>query len=291
MDLHIAHKTIYRYSPTFSGESHMEARLRPLEIAGEQQCRDFGLTVNPVAPVYGYDMAGHYGYVSHFTIKDILHDELEIVADSWVRTLNANPFDKVNLVEPDWDKLRDEKLQGALAEWLAPTPLTWYLDEWSVKPPNESVFDYGQALMDCVYEGFDYVPGSTDVSTPLDQFVKQRRGVCQDYAHFMISIARTAGVPARYVSGYVYSGLGRATHGEGAMHAWVELFIPHANCWMGYDPTNNIVVGDYHVKVAVGRDYSDVPPTKGVLRASRGSGLPEQTSLTVEVRVTEEPFD
>ncbi len=102
----------------------------------------------------------------------------------------------------------------------------------------------------------------------------------------MLSAARSRGVPARYVSGYVYCRGRRRRHtAAGATHAWVELYLPHAQTWKGFDPTNNVLVADKHIKVAVGRDYADVPPTKGILRAAPGSPLPTETNLEVEVRV------
>lgn len=102
----------------------------------------------------------------------------------------------------------------------------------------------------------------------------------------MLSAARSHGVPARYVSGYVYSGETEGeVNGGGATHAWVELWLPEAQVWKGFDPTNNVLIADKHIKVAVGRDYADVPPTKGILRAAPGSPLPRETNLEVEVRV------
>ena len=151
--------------------------------------------------------------------------------------------------------------------------------------PLPSVLSYAQALSAEIYGQFQYVPGATEISTPLSEFVMLKRGVCQDYAHLMLSAARAHGVPARYVSGYIYAGEDSGTHGAGATHAWVEIYLPHAGVWKGFDPTNNILVADRHIKVAVGRDYADVPPTKGIVRAGPGLPLPSATQLTVEVRV------
>ena len=132
---------------------------------------------------------------------------------------------------------------------------------------------------------FSYVSGATEISTLLTDFISQKSGVCQDYAHLMLSIARSAGIPARYVSGYVWQGEHGETHGAGATHAWVEVYIPHSEEWRGFDPTNNVIVADKHVKIAVGRDYADVPPTKGLLRAARGYPLPLTKQLDVSVKM------
>lgn len=286
MRLSIAHTTTYAYDLSFCGDTYMEARLRPLTAAGQQACHEFRLSTQPESPVFEYGLSGEGGSVSHFTVKDLGHDRLVIRAESIVETMLGNPFETVELGATDWDRLADPDLRNAQAEWLGPTGLTRYDGDLGLPNlPREGVFEFGQALTAFIHGQFEYVPGSTDVSTPLETVVRQRRGVCQDYAHFMIAAARSAGVPARYVSGYVFSGSDRTTLGSDATHAWVELFIPHSGAWIGFDPTNNVVAADRHVKIATGRDYTDVPPTKGLLRPSRGCPLPGRTDLIVDVRV------
>jgi transglutaminase-like putative cysteine protease len=299
MFLKIDHTTTYKYDVEFAGESHMEARLCPMSEPGRQRCLEFSLSVTPRVPVFEYGLAGQLGAVSHFVVRNVPHSALIIHAESRVETFVTNPFASLTLDAGDWDLLLSPDVMVDHAEWLSPTDLTPTDTGWDIPDlPRSSVLEYGQALMQLVYDNFEYVPGSTDVSTTLSQFVQQRRGVCQDYAHLMISSARSAGVPARYVSGYIYTsrsplpllggGRGEATHGADATHAWVELYVPHASQWVGFDPTNNIVVSDRHIKVAAGRDYADVPPTKGLLRPSRGSSLPSSTELVVAVSVSEE---
>lgn len=288
MRLSIAHTTTYAYDVPFVGESYMEARLRPLTAAGEQVCREFRLTTDPSATIFEYNLAAEGNSVSHFTIKDAGHRNLVIHAESVVDTLIDNPFADVELDAGDWTGLADPAVRNNQAEWLPSTPLTnFFADPELPQLPRESVFEYAQALMEFIYSHFEYVPGSTDVSTPLETFVNQRRGVCQDYAHLMIAIARAAGVPSRYVSGYVSSGSNQNTHGSDATHAWAELYLPKTGVWKGFDPTNNVVVAGRHVKIGTGRDYNDVPPTKGLLRPGRGYALPTTTELLVDVRITE----
>jgi len=290
MRLSIAHTTTYAYDIFFTGDSYMEARLRPLTAPGQQICREFRLTTNPTAQLFEYSLAGEGGSVSHFTLKDEGHDRLVIHAESTVDTLIDNPFSDIELGAGDWAGLADPVVRNDQAEWLTSTPITEFVRDSELPDlPRDSVFEYGQALMDFIYGHFEYVPGSTDISTPLETFVNQRRGVCQDYAHFMIAVARAAGVPARYVSGYVFSAVNANVHGSDATHAWVEIYLPHAKAWKGLDPTNNVVVAEKHVKIATGRDYSDVPPTKGILRPGRGYSLPGKTDLLVDVRVVEVP--
>ena len=138
-------------------------------------------------------------------------------------------------------------------------------------------------LSETLYEAFQYVPGSTSVVSPIERILESGRGVCQDYAHVMISIARSWGVPSRYVSGYLYveDDAGQPIPAA-AGHAWVECRLPGLG-WVGFDPTNNWIVGQQHVRVAVGRDYHDVAPTRGIFH---GGG---DTRLEVEVRMESIP--
>jgi len=285
LKLRVSHTTRYRYDAPLLGECFMEARLRPLTVAGEQVCGEYAVTVDPPVPVFANDQPDQMGLVNHFVLRGDSHTALSIHAHSRVETLRADPFADLDLLAKDWPGLTDDGLRGRCAEFLTPTPLVPLGHIWEGPGPAASVLAYGQALSQAIYEGFEYVPGATDTTTPLAEFVAQGRGVCQDYAHLMLSAARSRGVPARYVSGYVYAGGDDGTHGAGATHAWVELFLPHYGGWRGFDPTNNVLAADRHVKIAVGRDYADVPPTKGLLRAGPGLLLPSETALEVEVRV------
>ncbi len=291
MKYHISHMTRYEYDAPLSGECFMEARLRPLTVSGEQVCRSYTITVNPVVPVFGYDQLHQMGLVNHFVVRGEPYQTLSICADSDVETLKLNPFETLNLLAEDWPALSDKSLHEEYAEYLAPTPLVPLFGAWSGPEPLPSVLAYGQALSHEIHTEFEYVPGSTDILTPLADFVAQKRGVCQDYAHLMLAAARSRGVPARYVSGYIYAGADDGTQGAGATHAWVELFLPQSEdwktsgVWTGFDPTNDILTAGSHIKIAVGRDYADVPPTKGLVRAAAGSPLPSETALIVEVSV------
>ncbi len=118
------------------------------------------------------------------------------------------------------------------------------------------------------------------MDSPVDDALRNRKGVCQDYAHIMIALVRRMGIPCRYVSGYLFHKAGSKTRStEGATHAWVEAYLPELG-WLGLDPTNNVIADESHVRTAVGRDYADVPPTRGVFKGDASS------ELTVAVRVT-----
>ena len=277
--------TRYEYDAPLTGECFMEARLRPLTVLGEQVCRAYAMTVDPSATVFSFDQPDQMGFVNHFVLRGEPYQRLTIRAASTVETLRTNPFEHLNLLAEDWNLLAAQSLGDQCAEFLAPTPLVPLGGAWAGPEPLPSVLAYGQALSDAIYTQFEYVPGATDLLTPLSEFIAQKRGVCQDYAHLMLSAARSRGVPARYVSGYIYAGAGEGTQGAGATHAWVELYLPSTGAWQGFDPTNNVLVAGSHIKIAVGRDYADVPPTRGLLRAALGSPLPSETALVVEVSV------
>jgi transglutaminase-like putative cysteine protease len=134
-------------------------------------------------------------------------------------------------------------------------------------------------LNSSIFGAISYVPKSTRVDSPVDDALRNRQGVCQDYSHIMLALVRRMGIPCRYVSGYLFHRAGEQVRStEGATHAWVEAYLPGIG-WLGFDPTNNIMAGEQHVRTAVGRDYADVPPTRGVFKGEASS------ELTVAVRV------
>ena len=145
-------------------------------------------------------------------------------------------------------------------------------------------------LNSAIYQAFDYAPKTTRVDSPIDEALRLRKGVCQDFAHIMITLVRHLRIPCRYVSGYLLQqGRSQERSTSDAMHAWVEAYLPTLG-WIGFDPTNNTLADERHVRVATGRDYADVTPTRGVLRGNAESELavtirfaPSQVALTEEI--------
>lgn len=135
-----------------------------------------------------------------------------------------------------------------------------------IRPANATPFILSQLLSTYIYQNFTYQKGITDAETKMDEAWKLKAGVCQDFAHILLVMIRMAGIPARYVSGYICP-LQYETRGEGATHAWVEAFIPGYG-WLGLDPTNNCIVNDRHVKLATGRSFNDCTPVKGTYKGS-----------------------
>ena len=138
-----------------------------------------------------------------------------------------------------------------------------------------------------LYESFEYAPKSTRVDSPIDDALAARRGVCQDFAHVMIALVRNMGIPCRYVSGYLFhSHTGDERSVDGASHAWVEAWLPSLG-WIGLDPTNRTLAMDRHIRVAIGRDYYDVPPTRGSFKGNARSEL----GVAVRVQTTDAPIE
>ena len=131
-----------------------------------------------------------------------------------------------------------------------------------------------------IYDRFEYRPQSTRVDSPIDEALDARSGVCQDFAHIMIALVRDIGIPCRYVSGYLFHHDRADRSSIGATHAWVEALLPDIG-WVGFDPTNNRLAEDRHIRVAIGRDYSDVPPTKGVFKGV--SAVRSELAVAVKV--------
>ena len=151
-------------------------------------------------------------------------------------------------------------------------------------PVRESVMEL-RMLNTTIRDAFQYMPGITDAQSPIEVALKERRGVCQDFAHIMIAIARHWGIPARYVSGYLHHRpRSQDRSGDDATHAWLEAYLPSLG-WIGFDPTNDILAGERHIRAAVGRDYADVPPTRGTFKGGARSEL----AISVVVEPTQAP--
>jgi len=280
MLLHVYHRTLYRY-PTPATESHNELRLMPWNDDAQTRL-DFRLTVRPSAPVFSYRLPG--GTVHHFNVREP-HTELEIVAEARVETRRTNPFESLNLLDDDWEFYRRFSVQQDFAEFLAPTRLVPLhaeaerIAQVARRKAGASAASFLITLTRLLNRVLTYEPGATHVHTTLDEFLANRRGVCQDFAHLMLSVCRSQGIPARYVSGYLHLALGQtATHLDSGTHAWVECLLP-SGVWRGFDPTNSLLANEYYVKAHLGRDYADAAPTRGVYRG------PAEHTMEAEVRV------
>jgi transglutaminase-like putative cysteine protease len=278
----IRHLTKFLYSNMVS-ESMMETRMHPRSDQN-QRCLTFHLSVSPRCRVFSY--RDHLAnQIHHFDIPG-QHGQLVIVAESLVEVAPAAQIPA--FLAPDaWAELDNMIQQGDYwemlfpSEFAAPTPaLDALAEELDVRRRDDPLMVLHQ-LNEQIYKYFDYKPKSTKVDSPIDLALSTRTGVCQDFAHIMITLVRSKlRIPCRYVSGYLFHGESdhdRSVHS--ATHAWIEALVPQLG-WVGFDPTNWLVAGDRHIRTAIGRDYSDVPPTHGIFRGRANS------ELTVAVRVT-----
>ena len=278
----IRHVTKFRYSSPVT-ESQMEARVQP-RSDGVQRCLNFQLTVSPQARASSF--RDFLGNTVHYFDVQRRHAQLVIVSEALV-DVQTPPELPASLGEGAWESMEKHTASNDAWEMMlpsrfaAPSPLLSELGRAvalrSSGDPLQTCLHVNRAL----HDWFEYVPKSTRVDSPIDEALANRKGVCQDFAHIMIALLREAGIPARYVSGYLF----HRRHGgdrssEGATHAWVEAMLPGLG-WVGFDPTNNILAGDRHIRTAVGRDYFDVPPTRGVFKGDADS------ELSVSVRVSE----
>ncbi len=240
--------------------SYNEARITPLTTV-DQLVLDAAVEVTPPARVYRY--LDYWGSVVHSFEVSVAHRELVVTGRSVVETsVPSAPAQPLSWADLDAEQLVDE-----WSELLAPTAMV-RPDARIAEAAAEIRGDHppagaGRAAVDWVHSRLSYVPGTTGVHTSAAEALAGGRGVCQDFAHLTLTLARAMGIPGRYCSGYLHpnpdAGIGHPVAGES--HAWVELWCGD---WQGFDPTSSWPVGERHVLVARGRDYHDVTPLKGV---------------------------
>ncbi len=276
----IRHITRFRYSTPIS-ESIMEVRIQP-RTEGTQHCLDFRLVTSPRSRILDY--RGEQGNkVHHFDVPN-RHTQLTLNAQSLVELIPP-PEPPQALPASTWEELDaltagDEYWDTLMpSHFASPTDLLYELAHELHIERRDDPLTVLREIMTGLHNRIDYVPKNTKVDSPIDDALQVRRGVCQDFAHIMITMVRTLGIPCRYVSGYLFQQGGhRDRSSESATHAWVEALLPGLG-WVGFDPTNDTLAGGGHIRVAVGRDYADVPPTRGVFRG----GAESELSVTVKV--------
>jgi transglutaminase-like putative cysteine protease len=281
MILSIVHRTDYAYAQTVS-ESLNETRLRPISNE-DQVCHSFEIEINPPAPVSHY-LDFFLNMVHVFEINQP-HRALSVVTRSLVETFPPSlPTGAVvsfeSLGATQTDSACYDFLQAS--HFVSTDVPVWKLAmDWVQE--RTDVLQACQKIMKEIYEGFEYCTEVTNVHTHLTEVLDLRKGVCQDFTHVMIGVCRCLGIPARYVSGYLFTNPGpEALRGTEASHAWCEVFLPTLG-WRGFDPTNNQMADGRYVKLAIGRDYHDVPPVRGTYRGSRSRRM----TVGVSVRQAE----
>jgi transglutaminase-like putative cysteine protease len=274
----IQHTTAYSYLEPVS-LCHNIARLMPRNT-NEQICRNTVIQIIP-APDRINEYEDFFGNkVIYFSIEKE-HWELTVHVTSEVeRRENINEE-----ILPG--KLRSENELLDVKQYSLATPMTSWNEEillYASKSfqPERSVFEAAGDLTKRIYKDFEYKPGHTTISTPLSQVMKERKGVCQDFAHLAIACIRSVGLSARYVSGYIETFSPEGAEkliGTDASHAWFSLFTPEQG-WVDFDPTNNCIVSDQHITIGWGRDYADIAPMEGIILSSGSHEL----TVSVDVK-------
>jgi transglutaminase-like putative cysteine protease len=283
----IRHVTRFRYSRPVR-QTVMELRMQPRSEL-PQTVRSFQIVTVPRAHLYAY--TDHFGNaVYHFNVLRE-HPELRIDAQSVVEVTPVAPLPPA-ADTLEWQRFNDFNLKPEHHDFLGPSAFTRetaalraFIAQRELEKPGVDPLSAIRRLNSTIYESFDYAVGVTGVDSPIDDPLRAGRGVCQDFAHIMIAIARNWGIPARYVSGYLYHRRDdRDRSATDASHAWVEVWLPSFG-WIGFDPTNNLATGERHIRAAVGRDYADVPPTRGTYKGAVESEL----AVAVSVMPTSAP--
>lgn len=273
--IRVVHATGYRYEAPVT-QSYNEARLTPRSDR-RQNVIVARVETSPATRSYRY--TDYWGTVVTAFDLHAPHRELKVVSSSVVETGNdSEPLDKAS-----WADLRESDLLDRYTELLEPTAYTPRDRELAAIArdlrrgvrPAEAVL----AASKWVNEQLTYHPGATGVHSTASDAWRAREGVCQDFAHLTLVLLRLMGIPSRYVSGYLHTKRDAALREvvRGESHAWIEAWTGD---WWGYDPTNDIPVGPRHIWVALGRDYADVAPLKGIYSGGAASALDVSVEVT-----------
>jgi transglutaminase-like putative cysteine protease len=290
MLLHVVHETAFDYAPAVKTAQHM-SHLKPVDDA-LQRVLSHRLTIDP-APAQQGESLDAYGNARAFFSLQAVHARLKVVAESTVET-RAAP-EPVHTMA--WEAVRERMRYHRAArydpagEFVFGSPYVPRDEKFAdyARPsfaPERPLLEAARELMARIHEDFVYEAQATDVETPALDALALRKGVCQDFAHIMLGCLRSLGLPARYVSGYLLTeppaGQPRLV-GSDASHAWVALYLPQdggPGTWAELDPTNNRAPGEDYVRLAIGRDYSDVSPMRGVIHGGANHTLSVAVTVT-----------
>ncbi|MES1222899.1 MAG: transglutaminase family protein [Bacteroidota bacterium] len=288
----VEHITKYQYHEQVS-LCHNIAALAPRNT-NKQTCKAFNIIISPLPEVLE-EHVDFFGNKLYYFVIEQEHEELTVTVRSQVEKINVT--DALSTYpSQSWEAVRDMLLASAgeyieEKQFTFPTEITGTTPE--IKIYAERSFTTGRPLFEAVhdlikniYTDFTFTTGFTTVSTPLSVVMKERKGVCQDFAHLAISCIHSMGLPARYVSGYLETlapaGKEKLT-GVDASHAWISVFIPGMG-WVDFDPTNNQLANEQYITIGWGRDYFDIIPLKGVIMSSN----PHELTVSVDVKRLEE---
>jgi transglutaminase-like putative cysteine protease len=290
--LRIVHATTYEYVDPVTMSLH-DVHLTPRAVEGQAPLAH-EVTVAPM-PRAIFERTDYFGNQARSFSLQEPHRSLRIVATSEVRRDDRRQL-SLSPRSPSWEMVRDRLARDRRPDALVAYGFTFAsryvrpdaaLREYALPsfPPGRPLLEAARDLTRRIHAEFKYEPGATDISTPLADVLRHRRGVCQDFAHLEIGCLRALGLPGRYVSGYLMTtppaGKARVV-GADASHAWASTYSPDVG-WVDFDPANDVVPSDRHVTVAYGCDFGDVTPVRGVILGGA------RHTLRVEVDVVEVP--
>ena len=289
MSIHysIRHQTKFSYASAVH-ESVIECRLRPAG-EGSQRCLQFELDVQPTARVFAHrDYVGNW--VHHFNLPRA-HTELLVVGRSQVEAGAPQALPSA-LPQDTWRAIDEWNASDQYWDFVQPSPFVVWSPallefERAVVPQDRQAdpLTTARGIMTAIHCAFEYAPRSTRVDSTIDEALSAKRGVCQDFTHVMLALLRRRGLPSRYVSGYMAPAPSdELARRASATHAWAEVLLPEIG-WLGLDPTHNVEAGLRHIRVAVGRDYADVPPTRGTFKG----GAAGELSVSVTIDTADRP--
>jgi len=278
MRFRVFHRTRYVYRAPVC-DSYNELRLRPA-TDDKSRLEFFLLKIHPPARLRHF-RDNWFNYVHYFDLPEP-HAELSIEAESTINT--TSPYGSGRPLGVRMDALKvglDDIIVSFLGDsrYVALSPEIWRLGI-DIRDDHQDVFETAEAVMHHIYQNWTYAPNTTSVSTHTSEVMAVKKGVCQDFAHVMIGICRSLGIPARYVSGYLYNGPDSHLRGAQASHAWCEVHVPGRG-WFGLDPTNDTLADERHIKIATGRDYHDAAPVSGHFDGPPGATAALQVDLEV----------
>jgi transglutaminase-like putative cysteine protease len=288
----IEHTTKYTYHERVS-LCHNITALTPRDT-DNQKCKAFKMLISPLPEILEEHIDFFGNRLFYFVIEQE-HEELTVTVKSQVEKINT-PNSPVTYPVQSWESVK-AMLDNSTGEFMEekqfsnPTVITASGEE--IRRYAEKSFKAGKPLFEAaddlvkrIHKEFSFTPGFSTISTPLAEVMKERKGVCQDFAHLAISCMHSMGLPARYVSGYLETlapeGKEKLT-GVDASHAWISVFIPGKG-WVDFDPTNNQMANEQYITIGWGRDYFDIIPLKGVILSSN----PHELDVSVDVKRYEE---
>lgn len=283
----IQHITRYTYDGMVRDSANQIILFPLVDINQDVLKHDLTVTGNPLVDThvdyYGNEVGSFTYIVPHNRM--IINSEVlvtthtkELPTDSIPAAEQWQRLSALENIVPYIDFLKHDYFE-ALPELMA------VIEE--EKQTNATPYQTALRFCDYVYRNFEYLPGVTTVESTIDEVLQLKAGVCQDFAHILVLMLRLLNIPSRYISGYIcpnHNGM----RGEGATHAWAEVYLPDYG-WLGIDPTNNCIANEKHVRLAVGRNFSDCSPVKGVYKGSWGHKLEVKVSVEYKDQPTVKP--